>query len=76
MTNMNHVYLVTGATSGIGEATARVSTTGGYFTKCRPGKPSALSQDPDLARKVWELSVDLLVTRGVASAAELAAPGY
>jgi len=46
-------------------------TTGGYFANSRPGKPSPLSQDPAIARKLWGLSCDLLAERNLASSKEL-----
>lgn len=44
---------------------------GKYFTRSRPGKPSALSQDPAVATKVRELSIDLLTSRQLATRPEL-----
>ncbi|MFC4081141.1 SDR family NAD(P)-dependent oxidoreductase [Amycolatopsis samaneae] len=55
-------------------ATAQEVATsmGGYFANSRPAKPSPLSQDPEIARKLWELSCDLLTQRNLASSDELA----
>ncbi|WP_291418684.1 SDR family NAD(P)-dependent oxidoreductase [Actinophytocola sp.] len=47
------------------------TTTGGYFANSRPAKPSPLSQDPAIARKLWGLSGDLLTQRDLASSEEL-----
>ncbi|MGH3762161.1 MAG: SDR family NAD(P)-dependent oxidoreductase [Actinophytocola sp.] len=47
------------------------TTSGGYFANGRPARPSPLSQDPAVARKLWDLSVDLLTRRGLASSDEL-----
>jgi NAD(P)-dependent dehydrogenase (short-subunit alcohol dehydrogenase family) len=33
--------------------------TGGYFVKCRPATPSALSQDREAAEHLWQLSTQL-----------------
>lgn len=33
--------------------------TGKYFAKCRATEPSALTQDRDLARRLWDLSAKL-----------------
>lgn len=33
--------------------------TGKYFVRCRPAKPSALSQDAGLARELWRVSAQL-----------------
>lgn len=35
---------------------ARSEDSGQYFDECRPVTPSALAQDPELARKLWESS--------------------
>lgn len=34
-------------------------TSGGYFTQCRPARPSALAQDQEAAARLWSLSEDL-----------------
>jgi retinol dehydrogenase 12 len=34
-------------------------TTGAYFVKCRPAKPSALARDPAAAARLWTLSEGL-----------------
>lgn len=57
------VYLATSPEVG--------ATTGGYFANSRPGKPSPLSQDGAIARRLWNLSVDQLTQRNLASADEL-----
>jgi NAD(P)-dependent dehydrogenase (short-subunit alcohol dehydrogenase family) len=57
------VYLAT--------APEAATTTGGYFAHSRPAMPSPLSQDPAIARKLWDLSGDLLTQRDLASREEL-----
>ncbi|WP_433516048.1 SDR family NAD(P)-dependent oxidoreductase [Nonomuraea sp. CA-143628] len=47
------------------------STSGGYFAKSRPGKPSGLSQDPVIAGRLWDLSAKLLIHKGLAAPDEL-----
>lgn len=47
------------------------SVNGGYFSKCRPGTPSALSQDRRRATELREWTVDLLSSRDIATRAEL-----
>jgi len=47
------------------------TTTGGYFANSSPATPSPLAQDPAIARKLWDLSADLLTQRNLASSDEL-----
>jgi retinol dehydrogenase-12 len=35
------------------------ATTGAYFVKCKPAKPSALARDPAAAARLWTLSEEL-----------------
>jgi NAD(P)-dependent dehydrogenase (short-subunit alcohol dehydrogenase family) len=39
-------------------AVAEVS--GGYFVKCRPRSPSRAARDPEAARRLWEVSEQLI----------------
>lgn len=34
-------------------------TTGGYFVKCKPARPSVLATDPEAAARLWALSEEL-----------------
>lgn len=34
--------------------------TGEYFSDCNLGKASSLANDPDLAKKLWEFSLNLI----------------
>ncbi|MFC5827571.1 SDR family NAD(P)-dependent oxidoreductase [Nonomuraea insulae] len=47
------------------------ATSGGYFANSRPAPPSPLSQDPAIARKLWDFSVALLGQGNLASGDEL-----
>jgi retinol dehydrogenase-12 len=38
---------------------AGAEVSGGYFEKCRPAEPSALSMDPAAAKRLWQLSAEL-----------------
>lgn len=38
--------------------------TGGYFVKCRPAQPSAVAQDDDAARRLWDESERLVASVG------------
>jgi NAD(P)-dependent dehydrogenase (short-subunit alcohol dehydrogenase family) len=39
------------------------TASGGYYSASRPARPSALAQDPELARQLWDLSTSLLAER-------------
>ncbi len=51
----------TGAKTSIDLATSPEveGVSGKYFDKCKPGKPSAASQDVEAARKLWDLSAGM-----------------
>ena len=38
--------------------------TGQYFVKCKARKPSAVAQDDEAARQLWNYSEELLAQRG------------
>jgi retinol dehydrogenase-12 len=37
--------------------------TGGYYYKCRPAQPSSAARDDDAARRLWEVSEELVGSR-------------
>jgi retinol dehydrogenase-12 len=41
-------------------APAVATVTGQYFVRCRPHTPSKNARDPEAARKLWELSEQLI----------------
>jgi retinol dehydrogenase-12 len=51
----------TGAQTSVYLASAPevANTTGGYFVKCKPAKPSSLARDPQAAARLWALSEEL-----------------
>jgi hypothetical protein len=34
--------------------------TGEYFVKCKPKRPKPWAQDPDAARRLWQVSEELV----------------
>jgi NAD(P)-dependent dehydrogenase (short-subunit alcohol dehydrogenase family) len=47
------------------------ATSGGYYSRCRPGKTSALARDSTAARELWDQTVELLTRTQLASTDEL-----
>jgi NAD(P)-dependent dehydrogenase (short-subunit alcohol dehydrogenase family) len=47
------------------------ATSGGYYSRCRPGKTSPLARDSTAARELWDQTVELFTHHQLASSDEL-----